>query len=206
MEITAEKLSQAREQAIAGFNPNAEIVTASGDDAKAVLQQAAESAGQMNTTAILDGETVEFFKKDEYLNDIENKVIITNTTSESTGRVFTNVYVLVNRYFKVGQKRVAEHFGFINVGGMVRRHYDLSEATKNEDGTYTGARRVVTPGTFNEKLAALRTPWAMLDELSGKKVVGKRGTTKRFYQEFSGRQPIRNKYVEQVGMEYSFAN
>lgn len=203
MEIKLEDVQKVREQFANDLSPRAEIVE--HKDAKE-MQSVVSEIGQSNRTAIGNGEVVEFLSMDEYKNDITNKVIHTQTTSPTTGRTFDNLFVLVKRYFNVNGKKVGERLGFINVGNMVRRSFDLTGLTPDAEGKIKGARRVVIPGTFNEKLASFRIPWEMLSQcLAGKKVTGKLSTDKLWFQEFVNRQPVPDKYVEQQYMVYEFA-
>lgn len=184
-------------------NPNTEIVAHSNPEEMASV---VESIGQRNNTALGDGEVAEFFPMEDYKNDIQNKIIHTQTTSNTTGRTFDNLYAAVKRYFLVNGKKVGEHIAFINVGNMVRRHFDLGGKTPNAEGKIEGAVRVVTPGTFNEKLSSYKLPWAMLEQcLAGKKVVASRSNDKLFFQKFVGNQPVPNEYVEQNYMVYNYA-
>lgn len=200
------ELKEARTQFENGLtNPNTEIVN---HESPEEMANVVENIGQRNNTALSDGEVAEFFSMDEYKQDIQNKIIHTQTTSNTTGNTFDNLYAAVKRYFVVGGKKVGEHIAFINVGGMVRRHYDLTGLTPNAEGKIEGATRVVTgdANSFNQKLASYRLPWAMLEQaLAGKKVTAKRSTDKLYFQKFVGRQPVPNEYVEQTYMVYNYA-
>lgn len=204
MELNEKKIQEAREQLQASLGVNTEIVEHSTPED---LKLAVESIGQNNTTALGNGEYAEFFKPEEYEQNIDKYVIHTESTSRTTGRTFGRLYALANRYFLVGKKRVGEHFAFIDVGGMVRRHFDISGLTPDAEGRIKNARRVVTPGVFNEKLHSYRQPWNMLTEyLGGKTVTAKTSTDKLFFQEFTtDRQPVPDKYVERNYMVYDFA-
>ena len=157
-----------------------------------------------NTTPLGEGEIVEFFSAEDYTS-FQDYIQIVETTL-SNGQVLTSLYALSKRYFLVNNRKVGEHLCFIDVGGMVRRHFDLTGLTPDAEGKVKGAVRVVTPGDFNTKLEAYKQPWSMLTRfLAGKRVRAKRSTDKLYFQAFSGRQPIPDKYVEQTYMIYSFA-
>lgn len=202
MEITEKNLNSAKEFLASTLNDNTEIVE---HDAKEI-QDVVAGIGQRNTTALGDGEVAEFFTADEYTKNIGKYIIHTRSTSPTTGRSFDRVYALVNRYFLVGSQKVGEHLAYVDIGGMVRRHYDVTGLTPDAEGKIKGARRVVTPGDFNTKLDSYKLPWAMLTQfLAGKKVKAARSTDKLFFQEFVNRQPVPDKYVEQQYMVYNFA-
>ena len=195
------KILEAKAQLEASLNDNTEIVEhTDADEMKEIVSE----IGQRNNTAIQQDEIVEFLSMDEYNKDIKNNIIHTRSTS-SNGNTFDNLYALVLRYFVVGGKHVGERMGFINVGGMVRRHFDLGGLTPNAEGKVIGAQRVVTPGDFNTKLASYRMPWAMLEGfLAGKKVTAKRSSDKLFFQRFENRRPVADEYVEQQYLIYNF--
>lgn len=202
MEIKEKDLQVARETLEASLNDNTEVVSHDAGE----LANVVASIGQRNNTALGDGEVAEFFTEEEYKNNIDKYIIHTQSTSPTTGRTFDRVYALVNRYFLVGTKKVGEHLAYIDIGGMVRRHYDLTGLTPDAEGKVKGARRVVIPGEFNTKLDSYKLPWAMLTQfLAGKKVKAARSNDKLFFQEFVNRQPVPDKYVEQQYMVYSFA-
>lgn len=183
-------------------NSNNRIIE--GKDAKEVASKASQ-VGQQNATALMDGEFAEFMSAKDY-EEKANDYIINTATTSSTGRDFERVYALVNRFFVVNGKRVGEHLDFIDIGGMVRRHFDLGGKAPDENGKVTGAVRVVTPGTFNEKLNSFHKPWIMLTQyLSGKIVGAKRSTDKKWFQKFVGGRPVADEYVEQMYNIYDFA-
>lgn len=202
MEINEKNLASAREILEAGLGVNTVVVEHQNVDE---MKEAVTSIGARNTTALGDGEIAEFFDAKDYEANADKYLIHTQSTS-STGRTFDRLYALCNRYFLVGNKKVGEHLSFIDVGGMVRRNYDLTGLDKDAEGKVKGAVRVVTPGAFNTKLEAYKQPWNMLSQfLAGKKVRAKRSTDKLFFQEFVNRQPVPDKYVEQNYMVYDFA-
>ncbi len=197
------KVQEAFDERLQNANSNTQRVQFSNAEE---LKKIAENVGQRNTTALSDGETAEFFTMDEYEKNIDKYLIPTVTTS-STGRQYNRLYALVKRYFKVGSKKVGEHFDFIDIGGIVRYHYDLSEATKKEDGKWEGARRIINDDTFNKNLESQKLPWAMLSNvLAGKKISAKRSTNKLFHQRFEGGMPVRDEFVEQTYLIYNTAN
>lgn len=202
MKVSVENLEKAKSLLSNGLNDRTNIVDVTGDELKNLVS----TVGQMNNTAIADGEIVEFFTAEEYENNMKDYIQITETEPRNGGAPFQNLYALVSRYRLINGKKVAERVGFINVGGLVRRHFtaeghDLAE----KGGEITGAVRVITPTKFNEDLAAYQMPWSMLTQyLAGKKVKGTRSTTKHLYQRFVNRQPVENTYDYTTGMEYSF--
>ncbi len=202
MEINEKTLAAAKEIFEAGLGNNTSVVEHQNVEE---LKEAVASVGQRNTTALGDGEIAEFFDAKAYEENADKYLIHTQSTS-SNGRTFDRVYALCNRYFLVGNKKVGEHLSFIDIGGMVRRHYDLTGLAPDAEGKIKGAVRVVTPGDFNNKLEAYKQPWSMLTQfLAGKKIRAKRSTDKLFFQEFVNRQPVPDKYVEQTYMVYNFA-
>lgn len=203
MKVAKESLEKAKSLLENGLNDRTNIVDKSAEELKSMVA----TVGQMNNTAIADGEIVEFFNVEDYENNMKDYIQITETEPRNgNGAPFQNLYALVSRYRLLNGKKVAERVGFINVGGLVRRHFtavghDLAE----KGGLIEGAVRVVTPGKFNEDLAAYQMPWSMLTQyLAGKKVKGTRGTAKHLYQRFVNRQPVENTYDYTTGMEYSF--
>lgn len=202
MKVSAENLEKAKSLLENGLNDRTNIVDKSAEELKGMVA----SVGQMNNTAIADGEIVEFFPAEEYENNMKDYIQITETESRNGGAPFQNLYALVTRYRLLNGKKIAERIGFINVGGLVRRHF-VAEGHELADkgGLIEGAVRIVTPGKFNEDLAAHQMPWIMLTQyLAGKKVKGSRSATKHLYQRFVNRTPVDNTYDYTTGMEYSF--
>ena len=204
-EVKAEALKAAKTAFEDRFLANSNNRILEGKDAKEVANKASQ-VGQQNATALMDGEFAEFMTAKDYEEKANDYIINTATTSSTTGRDFERVYALVNRFFVVNGKRVGEHLDFIDVGGMVRRHYDTAGKQPDADGKIAGAVRVVTPGTFNEKLNSFHKPWIMLTQyLAGKVVGAKRSTDKKMFQKFVGGRPVTDEYVEQFYNIYDFA-
>lgn len=189
----------ARERLESRLNDNTTVIEFENKDQ---FMKAVEEAGQMNATALTDGECATFLPMEDYQNDPEHTLIVTESTSRNGNR-FTNVYALVKRFFKNGKDEVAVKQDFINVGGILRRHYDVAGREKDANGKILGATRVLDPGDFNKKLEACKSPWNMLTNmLAGNTIQAKRSDTKYFYQKFVARQPIQDEYVEQNAMVY----
>jgi hypothetical protein len=201
MEINKQNIQAAKDTLTASLNENTEVVEHKAGE----LADVVSSIGQRNTTALGDNEIAEFFTPEEYQKNIDDYIIHTQSTSPTTGRTFDRVYALCKRYFKVGNNKVGEHLAFIDVGGMVRYHFDLTGLEADAEGKIKGARRSVIPGDFNTKLESYKLPWAMLMQfLGGNKVKATRSSDKLFFQEFVNRQPVPDKYVEQNYMVYGF--
>jgi hypothetical protein len=166
--------------------------------------KAIQEAGQMNASALTDGERATFLPMKDYEDDPEHTLIVTESTSRN-GNKFTNVYALVKRFFKNGNAEVAVKQDFINVGGIIRRHYEFPGKEPDANGKIEGAVRVLDQGEFNKKLEACKSPWNMLTNmLAGKTITAKRSDKKNYYQKFVNRQPIEGEYVEQYAMVYDF--
>lgn len=201
MAIDAKLSAKAKDALEARLGKNTEIVEYNNKEEKIA---AAEKCGQMNASALTDGEYATFYPVADYEKDPDS-FQITEYTSPRTGNTSTNLYVLVKRFFKNGAKEVAIRHEMINVGGIVRRHYDLNGLDKDENGKIVGARRVLDPGKFNEALEGYKSPWNMLQYLGGKTIQAKRSDKKYFFQKFVQGQPVQDEYVEQYAMEYGFA-
>lgn len=203
MAVNLEAAKAARERLEARMGDNTEIVEIEN---KEEYLKAVQEAGQMNASALTDGECATFLPMEEYQANPHETLIITESTSRTSGNKFTNVYALVKRFFKNGNNEVAVKEDFINVGGILRRHYDLNGQKPDENGKIKNATRVLDAGEFNKKLEACRCPWNMLTNmLAGKTIQAKRSDTKYFYQKFERRQPIQDEYVEQNAMVYGYA-
>ena len=201
MEISNEKIQAVKEAFAAQYSDrnNVEIVEISPEK----IQSVAAEVGQRNNTALGNGEIAEFFSAEDYATK-PDYIQIVETTS-SNGRVYANLYALVNRYYKSGQVKVGEHLAYINVGGIVRYHFDLQGQTPDAEGKVMNAVRVLNTDNFNVKLESFKLPWEMLTKcLAGKKITAKRSDDKLWHQRFTAaRQPIRDCYVEQNYMLYS---
>lgn len=201
MEISNEKIQAVKEAFAAQYSDrnNVEIVELSPEKIKDV----AAEVGQRNNTALGNGEIAEFFSAEDYATK-PDYIQIVETTS-SNGRVYANLYALVNRYYKSGQVKVGEHLAYINVGGIVRYHFDLQGQQPDAEGKVMNAVRVLNTDAFNVKLESFKLPWEMLTKgLAGKKITAKRSDDKLWHQRFTtARQPIRDCYVEQNYMLYS---
>lgn len=201
MAVDLKAAEAARERLESRLNDNTNVVEFEN---KEEMIKAVQEAGQMNASALTDGECAAFLPMEDYANDPEHTLIVTESTSRN-GNVFTNVYALVKRFFKNGKDEVAVKQDFINVGGILRRHYDIAGLEKDANGKVSGATRVLDPGDFNKKLEACKSPWNMLTNmLAGKTITAKRSDKKFFYQKFVNRQPIQDEYVEQAAMVYDF--
>ena len=201
MAVDLKAAEAARERLESRLNDNTEIVEFEN---KEDMIKAVKEAGQMNATALTDGECATFLAMQDYEKDPEHTLIVTESKSRN-GNVFTNVYALVKRFFKNGKDEVAVKQDFINVGGILRRHYDIAGKEKDANGKIEGAVRILDPGDFNKKLEACKSPWNMLTNmLAGKTITAKRSNNKFYYQRFVNRQPIENEYVEQNAMVYDF--
>lgn len=201
MAVDLKAAEAARERLESRLNDNTSVVEFNN---KEEMIKAVQDAGQMNASALTDGEHATFLPMADYQNDPEHTLIVTESKSRN-GNVFTNVYALVKRFFKNGKDEVAVKQDFINVGGILRRHYDIAGLEKDANGKIQGATRVIDPGDFNKKLEACKSPWNMLTNmLAGKTIAAKRSDKKFFYQKFVQRQPIENEYVEQNAMVYDF--
>lgn len=201
---------KARVQLNSGLNNRTHIVEE--EDQKKLKEMAAE-VGQMNTTAIREGEIVEFYPQEVY-NTEKDAYIITETDSATPGdsRRFYNLYALVHSYRLIGTgssaKKVGEQDRYVNVGNMVRRHYEVPADVKNP---YEGKHpeittRVLDDGKFNKDLAEYQLPWEMLIQfLAGKKVTAKRGAAKQCYAKFLNRARVPDEFVEQFPLVYEIA-
>lgn len=201
MAVDIKAAEAARERLEDRLNDNTNVIEFEN---KEQFMKAVQEAGQMNASALTDGECAAFLPMEDYANDPEHTLIVTESKSRN-GNMFTNVYALVKRYFKNGKDEVAVKHDFINVGGILRRHFDLAGLEKDANGKIEGAVRVIDPGDFNKKLEACKSPWNMLTNmLAGKTITAKRSDKKFFYQKFVDRQPVQNEYVEQNAMVYDF--
>lgn len=173
-------------------------------DATETTLEKVQSAGGMNTSAIAPSEVAEFLDAETYKSHLGELVQITETEGRD-GRIYQNLYAFATIYRKINGKLNKTGERMINVGGMLRRHFDMSSAKQDESGKWVGASRVVTPGKFNEDMQAYGNPWNILTGyLAGKKVEAKRSETKHFYQQFVSGRPVEGKFIEQNGLEYSF--
>lgn len=201
MAVNLKAAEAARERLESRLNDNTNVVEFG---TKEEMIKAAQEAGQMNASALTDGECATFLPMEDYANDPEHTLIVTESTSRNNNK-FTNVYALVKRFFKNGKDEVAVREDFINVGGILRRHYDVAGLEKDANGKIQGAVRVLDPGDFNKKLEACKSPWNMLTNmLAGNTIQAKRSDQKFFYQKFVKRQPVQDEYTEQVAMVYGF--
>lgn len=201
MAVDLKAAEAARERLESRLNDSTNVVEFEN---KEEMIKAVQEAGQMNASALTDGECAAFLPMEDYANDPEHTLIVTESKSRN-GNTFTNVYALVKRFFKNGKDEVAVKQDFINVGGILRRHYDIAGLEKDANGKIQGAARVIDPGDFNKKLEACKSPWNMLTNmLAGKTITAKRSDKKFFYQKFVNRQPIQDEYVEQAAMVYDF--
>lgn len=192
--------AKAAAQLKARLNDRTELVSVDKTTLEAV-----QSAGGMNTSAIAPGEVAEFLDAEIYKSHLGELVQITETEGNN-GQTYQNLYAFATIYRKIGKDLIETGSRMVNVGGMLRRHFDMSSATKSENGKWVGATRVVTPGKFNEDMQAYGGPWNVLTNyLAGKKVESKRSETKRFYQRFQANRPVEGEFIEQPGIEYSFA-
>lgn len=200
MEISKQSLETANLRLENSLGTNYTVDTETPAEA---MKQAIAEVGQRNNTALNDGEVAEFLTEAEYENNIGKYVkLVRNTANDN----FSRLYALVNRYFIVDGKKVGEHQAFINVGGMVRTHFDMTGVTPDANGKMIGARRTLIPGDFNTKLDSYKLPWAMLTKfLAGKKVKASRSTDKLWFQRFESNQPVRDEYREQNYLVYNFS-
>ena len=199
MQIDKKSIEAATARLEQSLGTNYEIADMSVED----LKKAVTEVGQRNNTALNDGEVAEFLSEEDYANGIGTTVKYVKNTSNDN---FSRLYALVHRYFVVDGKRVGEHDAFINVGGMVRQHFDVSGITPDANGKMIGARRALIPGDFNIKLDSYKLPWAMLTKfLAGKKVKASRSTDKLWFQRFESNQPVRDEYREQQYLVYNFS-
>lgn len=156
-----------------------------------------------STSSLGDGEIAEFFTAEHYISYPDYIQIV--ETIYGDGQVSTSLFALCERYFLVNNRKIGGHLSYIDVGGLVRRHFDLTGLSPDAEGKVKGAVRAIVPYDFNLKLASFEQPWSMLTNfLAGKKVRAKRSTDKLFFQAFVNRQPVPDKYVEQTYMIYSF--
>ncbi|MBR3527326.1 MAG: hypothetical protein IKN88_06070 [Bacteroidales bacterium] len=166
------------------------------------VKDLAAEIGQRNNTALMDGEVAEFFSKEEYESHPgEYYKVVRNIRNDN----FSRLYALVNRYRLVNGKKIGERTSFINVGGMVRTHFDVGGQTPDANGKIIGARRSLILGDFNVRLNSYASPWEMLTQfLAGKKVKAARSTDKLWFQRFEGGKPVPNEYREQNYLIYDF--
>lgn len=201
MEITQDKINAVKEAFAAQYSDRNNVEIVNIDPAK--ITEIAAEVGQRNNTALSNGEIAEFFAPEDYATK-PDYIQIVETTSEN-GRVYPNLYALVKRYYKSGQQKVGEHLTYINVGGIVRYHFDLQGQTPDAEGKVENAVRVLNTDAFNLKLEGFKLPWEMLTKfLASKKITAKRSDDKLWHQRFTAaRRPIRDCYVEQNYMLYS---
>ncbi len=196
------QVAEARKAAAARFEArdNAEIVEVTNENLTKIVSE----VGQNNQTGLANGEHADFFSAEQYATN-PALIMVVKTTSSRTGRTFTNLYAAANRYYKVKGKKVGEHIGFINIGGLVRYHYDLQGQTPNAEGKVMNAVRVLNEGAFNAELESYKQPWDMLTQmLADKTITAKRSTDKLFHQRFDGQgRAIPDTYAEQNYMIYS---
>lgn len=146
-------------------------------------------------------EIVEFFSKEEYILFLSESVKCAKSHTNRGDKLFA----IATRYFLVDGKRVGEHRSFIDIGGMVRTHFDVSGCNMDENGKIYGARRRIIPYSLNQELASFDSPWDMLTKfLAGKKVKATRSTDKLFFQRIQNQQPIPDEYREQRYLIYNF--
>jgi len=193
--IDVEKATTALENSL---GRDYQISDASADQ----IKDLAAEVGQRNNTALMDGEVAEFLSKEEYESHPGEYYKVVENTRNSN---FSRLYALVNRYRVVNGKKVGERRAFINVGGMVRNHFDIAGQSPDANGKIKNAVRTLIPGKFNEELNSYSLPWAMLTMyLAGKKVKATRSTDKKWFQRFESNQPVQDEYREQNYLVYDF--
>lgn len=199
-----DSLKAAAAKAAAQLESRLNKKTTSVLDATEVTLEKVQDVGGMNSSAIAAGEIAEFLPAEMYKDHLGELVQITETRS-TNGQTYQNLYAFATIYRRINNKlnRVGDRM--VNVGGLLRRHFDMSDAVKGEGDKMIGAQRIVTPGTFNEDMQSYGNPWNVLTNyLAGKKIEGDRTKEKHHYQKFVNRQPVADEYILQYGIEYSF--
>lgn len=169
-------------------------------DAASVNMELVEGIGGSNATALGPGMFAEFYAADEYKNNMSDLVTVTKSTSN--GRDYYNLYALVE-VGRIGSD--TKKPALINIGGLVRYHYDIPQGARMKGAKILDAIRELTPGEFNQQLADFQQPWKMLTEfLAGKTIKCSRDETPRYYPRFVNRKRAVDEYVLQKGLKYSF--
>jgi len=154
-------------------------------------------------TGLSMDEFAEFFSSDSYQMRSDFIQIVEQSTS--VGLIY-HLYALVKAYWVTGNRKVGNFHTFIDIGALVRYHYDLHGNIPNDNGEVMNATRVLNGDKFNTDLASFKTPWEMLTRyLSGKTIIAKQSQEMLWHQKFNAqRQPLPNIYINQTHLVYSF--
>lgn len=202
IEITAE-MQQAKDKLHKQYKSE-NFIPAKNKTAEVVLN-AAKECGGMNNSALAPGEVAKFFDYETYVDNAV-ELLDVRTTKGSNDRTYKNLYAMVEVGRLVGGEIVGKSYRMINVGGLVRRHYDLKDGKFDEEtGKYVGgtAENIISKGSLNTELAEINNPLVMLETaLNGVAIKCERTDSEFYYAHFEKGERIADKYDKRKGIIY----